>query len=110
MLHKAYLHCRLTRFKRCLEDLERQIFRGLIVGVLFVFEVIPNIAHFACVQVRMQMDFKWGSLGDALFLPDKEPVEQQQEIVQIACNVEGCSPLDEANVFWILTTHHKLVS
>ena len=58
--------------------------------------------------MRVQVHLEWRALGDALFLPYKESVQEKQKVVQIAGNVKCSPPLDEANVFGILSTiHHR---
>ena len=52
----------------------------------------------------MQVHFERCALGDTLFLEYKKAIEKEQENVQVTCNVEGCPPLDEADVLGILLT------
>ena len=85
-------------------DLERQVLRGLIIRVFLVFKVVPNVTRLACVQMRMQMDFEWCTLGGALFLECKKAIEEEQEVIQVTCDVKSCPPLDEADVLGILLT------
>ena len=87
-----------------LEDLQRQVLRGLVVRIFSVFKVVPNLACLRRIQVRMQVHFERCTLGDALFLEYKKTIEKEQEIVQVTCNVKGCPPLDEADVLGILLT------
>ena len=61
--------------------------------------------------MRVQVDLEWCALRNALFFEHEETIEKEQEIVEVPGNVEGCPPLDEADVFRILSTQdHKLAS
>ena len=74
LLNNAYLRMISIRCGLYLEDCQRQVFRGLVIRVLFIFQVVPDLPRLACVQMRMQMDFEWLRLRDRFLLPDKEPV------------------------------------
>ena len=93
-----------TRCRHYLEDIQRQVFRGLVVRVFFIFQVVPDLPRLACVHMRMQIDFEWCTLGGALFLECKKAIEEEQEVIQVTCDVKSCPPLDEADVLGILLT------
>ena len=50
----------------------------------------------------MDLDLERLALRNALLLPDEEPVQQKQEVVQVAGDVENRPPLHEPHVLWIL--------
>ena len=52
------------------------------------------------------MDFEWCTLGGALLLECKKAIEEEQEIIQVTCDVKSCPPLDEADVLGILLTKY----
>ena len=53
------------------------------------------MACLVSIEVRMDLDLERLALRNALFLPDEEPVQQKQEVVQVTSNVEDAAPLDE---------------
>ena len=71
-------------FGYSLEDLQRQILRGLVVRVLFVFEIIPDVSCLPCVQMGVQVHVKGCALRDTLLFPDVEAIQEEQEVVQVA--------------------------
>ena len=89
-----------------LEDLERKGFARLVVRILFVLEVIPNLPCRCTIQVGVQMHFEWLRLRNALFFEHEKPIEKEQEIWHVTCNVECCPPVDEADVLWILLSKY----
>ena len=57
-----------------LEDLQRQVFRGLVIRVLFIFQVVPDLPRLPSIQVRVEVHFERLRLGDRFLLPDEEAV------------------------------------
>ena len=60
------------------------------------------MAGLVTVEVRVDLDLERLALRNAFLLPDEEPVQQKQEVVQVAGDVENRPPLHEPHVFWIL--------
>ena len=60
------------------------------------------MACLVSIEVRMDLDLERLALRNALLLPDEEPVQQKQEVVQVAGDVENRPPLHEPHVLWIL--------
>ena len=85
-----------------LEDLEREVLRGLVVRVFFVLQIIPHVASFVAVQVRVDLNLERLALRNALFFPHKKAIKQKKEVVQVTCNVEHGPPLDKSNVVGVL--------
>ena len=63
---------------------------------------VPDVACLVSIEVRMDLDLERLALRNALLLPDEEPVQQKQEVVQVAGDVENRPPLHEPHVLWIL--------
>ena len=59
------------------------------------------MARLVTVEVRVDLDLERLGLCNAFLLPDKEGIQQHEEVVQVACDVENRAPLDKANVLRI---------
>ena len=49
-----------------------------------------------------RLDLERLALRDGLLFPHKKAVEQEEEVIQVACHVEDGPPLHEPHVLWIL--------
>ena len=54
------------------------------------------------IQIWVDFHLKGLGLRDRFLLPDEEAVEQEEEVVQVACHVEDGPPLHEPHVLRIL--------
>ena len=74
----------------------------LVVRILLVLKVVPHVAGLDSIQIRMNFHLEGLALRDRLLLSHKKAVEQEEEVIQVACHVEDGPPLHEPHVLWIL--------
>ena len=63
---------------------------------------VPDVTSLDSIQIWVDFHLKGLGLRDRFLFPDEEAVEQEEEVVQVACHVEDAAPLHEPHVLGVL--------